>query len=248
MPSRRLPNSTPAVIRTLKAARDTWKNTPNAADRAITPDQWASLDDANPNSLLNLFLKDGSAVDLAQAAQSPLTSNAAQTAARLTQLVSHFHQVLDLGIARGAFAAGARSYYGRAVSATSIPDLSDYDAVAAAADNIVNGEAERKTAEAANYVAMALPGAAEVAAASAQFKTLQAQSKAAQTNTDKQRDTLNTLYPTAQALAVDICETVEFFYRKDTDEANRRTKCQRWGVVYIYDQTPPTPTPPPTPK
>ncbi len=32
MPTRRLPNSTPAVIRTLKTARDTWNNTPNAAD------------------------------------------------------------------------------------------------------------------------------------------------------------------------------------------------------------------------
>ena len=35
MPYRKLPNSVPAVIRTLKAARDEWKNTPLAADRAI---------------------------------------------------------------------------------------------------------------------------------------------------------------------------------------------------------------------
>jgi len=34
MPSRKLPNSTPAVIRTLKTARDAWKNTPSAADPA----------------------------------------------------------------------------------------------------------------------------------------------------------------------------------------------------------------------
>jgi len=36
MPSRKLPNSTLAVIRTLKTARDAWKNTANPADRAIS--------------------------------------------------------------------------------------------------------------------------------------------------------------------------------------------------------------------
>src|SRR6266566_9876661 len=101
MPSRKLPNSVPAVIRTLKAARDTWKITPNAADRAITPEQWAQLDDNDPNSLLNRLLKEASDVDLAQAAQAPLTTEVSQVGARLTMHVSHFHQVLDLGIARG---------------------------------------------------------------------------------------------------------------------------------------------------
>ena len=43
--------------------------------------------------------------------------------------VSHFHQVLDMGIARGTFALGARSYYGRDVNASAIPDLSDYELV-----------------------------------------------------------------------------------------------------------------------
>jgi hypothetical protein len=74
------------------------------------------------------------------------------------------------------------------------------------------------------------------------------QSEQAQVNTDQQREELNALYPAAQALAVDICDTVEFFYRKDPDDASRRVKCQRWGVVYIYDQpAAPAPTPTPTP-
>jgi hypothetical protein len=64
MPSRRLPNTTPAVVRLLKTARDTYKNTPNAADRKITAEQWAKLDDANPASFLNGFLKEVSEVDL----------------------------------------------------------------------------------------------------------------------------------------------------------------------------------------
>lgn len=248
MPSRKLPNSVPAVIRTLKTAREEWKNTPNAAERAITAEQWAQLDDGNPDSLLNHLLKEASDVDLAQAAQAPLTTALGQAAARLTMFCSHFHQVLDLGIARGTFAAGARSYYGRDISATSIPDLSSYDAVAEAADAIVKGETARQTAEGAAFKAMALPSAAEVGVLLTQFNTLHSQSEQALVNTDRQRADLNAIYPAAQALAADICDTVEFFYRKETDSATLRSKASRWGVVYVYDNAgTPSPTPPPAP-
>ena len=177
MPSRRLPNTTPTVIRTLKAARDEWKNTPNAADRAISADQWAQLDDTVPTSLLNRFLGDVSAVDLAEAAQAPLVSAESHAAAKLTMGISHFHQVLDLGVARGIFSAGARGYYGRDITASSIPNLSSYAAIAEAGEAVVNGEAARKTAEGAAYVPMALPSAAEVGALLTQFTTLDSQNE-----------------------------------------------------------------------
>lgn len=259
MPSRRLPNTIPAVIRTLKTARDTWKNTPVAADRAISDEHWAKLDDAVPASLLNRFLKEAGEVDLAQAAQAPLTTALAQTAERLTMFVSHFHQVLDLGIVRGDFAPGARSYYGRDVGATSIPDLSSYDAVAEAAEKIVTGEAARAAAETTTwdggmtwdqsqwdgtYRPMALPSAAEVGELLTAFNTQRGQSQTAQSKTDREREEAMALYPEAQALAVDICDTVEFFYRKDPDASSRRAKCERWGVAYLYESAP-APTPPP---
>jgi hypothetical protein len=46
---------------------------------------------------------------------------------------------------------------------------------------------------------------------------------------------------------VDICDTVEFFYRKDPDDSSRRAKCERWGVVYVSDAAPAAPPPTPTP-
>lgn len=253
MPSRKLPNSMPAVIRTLKLARDTYKAT-NAAERAISAAQFDSLDDTKATSLLNRLLKEATDVDLAQATQAPLTTQLSQAAARLTMHVSHFHQVLDLGIIRGYFAGGARAYYGRDVHSTSIPDLSSYPALEEAAAKIMSGETARAQAEGANYKPMALPNASEVATLAAQFNTLYTQSRNAQTNTDKQREEAQALYPEAQALAVDICDTVEFFYRKDPDASSRRQKCARWGVVYFYEpgETPdPAPgggtTPPPNP-
>jgi len=250
MPSRRLPNSMPAVIRTLKAARDAWKNTPVAADRAISAEHWARLDDTDDESFLNQLLKEASDVDLALAAQAPLSSQFSQVYARLTLFVSHFHQVLDMGIARGAFAAGARGYYGRDIGSTTIPDLSNQVAVMEAAEAVVTGEAARDTAEDTAYVPMALPSAAEVATLRTQFLTLRNQREQAVVKTDREREELMALYAEAQALAVDICDTVEFFYRKDPDAGSRRTKCERWGVVYHFEpgeQPAPAPNPNPDP-
>lgn len=267
MPHRQLPNTIASVIRCLKAARDEWKRTPIAASRAITADQWAQLDDTNPASLLNQIIGQSATVDGALAAQAPVTGSAADTAAKLGMTVSHFHQVFDLGVARGVFAAGARSYYQRAVAATTIPDLSGYDAIAEEADNIVKGEAARAAAEGhpatydsglrfdsgvrfdsiVGYTPMALPSAAEVGALAAQFKTQRDESDRVQVDTDTQRETLQMLYAAALALAVDLCDTVEFFYRHDPDDSSRRQKCERWGVVYVSDTAPVTPPPAPTP-
>jgi hypothetical protein len=143
--------------------------------------------------------------------------------------------VLDLGIARGTFKEGARSYYGRDIGAGALPDLSTYDDVLAAGEAIVAGEAARQTAEGAAFVPMALPTAAEVQTALTAFTVARSDAQRAQVKTDSEREDVSALYPEAQALAVDICDTVEYFYRKDPDPASLRAKASRWGVVYIYD-------------
>jgi hypothetical protein len=67
MPSRKLPNSTPTVRRTLQAAHDEWKRTPVAANRALSPEQWAQLDDADPAALFTRFGQQADVVDAALA-------------------------------------------------------------------------------------------------------------------------------------------------------------------------------------
>jgi hypothetical protein len=249
MPSRRLPNTVAAVLRTLKTARDMYKNTPNAADRAISAEQFARLTDAGaPASFLTRFEKECTDVDLALAAQGAQTTDLSQKAARATMAVSHFHQVFDLGVARGAFSASARRFYGRDLTATTLPPLSSYDEVAEAAQKIVDGEAARASAEGGAYVAMALPSATEVHDALTAFGGARTAAQTATVQTDREREEAGALYPEAQALAVDICDTVEFFYRKDPSAGSRRQKCERWGVVYVFGQgEQPAPPPPPNP-
>jgi hypothetical protein len=237
MPYRRLPNSIPSVLRTLQVARDKYKNTPNAADRAISAEQFAKLTDTgSPESFLTRFQKEVTDVDLALAAQAPLTGDLSVKGARATMLVSHFHQVLDLAIARGVFPEGVRRYYGREVSATKGPALATQQEALEEAQKIVDGEAARAAAEGGAYVAMAMPSAVQVQEALTAYGGTLAASRAATEKTDREREEAGALYPEAQALAVDICDTVEFFYRKDPSAGSRRVKCRRWGVVYVFGE------------
>lgn len=250
MPTRRLPNSTPAVIRALTAAREAWQRFP--ADRLISADQWAQLDENQAAGLLNRFLKEAGDVDKALAAQAPLTSAQSQALARLTLYVNHFHQVYDLGVVRGDFSAGGRAYYGRDVNATTIPDLSTLDSVISAAQAIVKGEADRQTAEAAAFKPMALPSAAEVAAILTDAKQKRAAAEAAKIATDTEQGELATLYPEAQRLTVSILNHIDFHLneRQDLDAPGRRRIARTWGVVYVNndgtlntDETTPEPAP-----
>jgi len=50
-------------------------------------------------------------------------------------------------------------------------------------------------------------------------------------------------HPEANAWAVDICDTVEFLYRKDPARSSRCAKCARWGVVYNVNANEPQPAP-----
>lgn len=237
MPYRRLPNSNPAVLRTLKVARAEYKNTPDAAERAISAEQWELLrDTGSPESFLARFERECGDVDRALAAQAPLTSELSLKAARATMLVSHFHQVFDLGVDRGQFQAGARRYYGRDITATKVPALSTYEEVQEAAEAITQGEADRAAAEGASYVAMTNPTPADVTAGLAAFATARTAAQGAVKKTDREREEAGALYPEAQALAVDICDSVEFFYRKDPSASSRRAKCRRWGVVYVFEE------------
>jgi hypothetical protein len=108
------------------------------------------------------------------------------------------------------------------------------------------GEAARQLAEGAAFRALALPSAAEVATHLTAFTTARNLAQQAQVKTDREREDVSALYPAAQALAVDLCDTIEFFYRKDPDDASRRAKCKRWGVVYFYEPNEPQ-DPEPTP-
>lgn len=82
-----------------------------------------------------------------------------------------------------------------------------------------------------------------------QLKTELDLSKQADVNLDRESEEAGALTPEGQALAVDIVQQVEHFYRHDPDDASRRTKCTRWGVTYVFEhgEQPDPPADPPAP-
>ncbi len=261
MPHRVLANSIPTALRVLKKARDQYLLTTIPAERAITAEQFAGLDPVNPPapalpSFLNRFLKETGEVDIAIGEQGTATDNFSAARKRAAMFVSHFHQVYDLGIARDVFTAAGRSYYGRSISDTTIPDPGDDDDLADALDAIIKGETDRQAAEGVSFVAMGNPSAAQVAAVRTAFTTARNPKSLALQKTDREREEASVMLPEALERCKDIYETVEYFFRKDTDDASRRTKCARWGIMYASDPNepatpsanPPAPDNPPAPN
>lgn len=123
MPSRRLPNSVPTAVHVLKTARDFYLLTALPADRAIDAATFAKLDATILASFLNRWLKELGDIGTAKAAGTTITDRLQPKKDRAALLISHFHQGLDRGITRGAFAPGARSYYARDAHDTRIPEL-----------------------------------------------------------------------------------------------------------------------------
>ncbi len=244
MPHRILANSIPTALRVLKKARDQYLLTTNPAERAITAEQFAGLDPVDPPapaqpSFLNQFIKETGEVDIALGEQGTATDNFNAARKRAAMFVSHFHQVYDLGVAREVFTAAGRSYYGRNISDTTIPDPSDDDDLSDALDAIIKGETDRQAAEGAAFVAMSNPSAAQVATVRTAFTTARNPKNLALQKTDREREEASAKLPAALERCKDIYDTVEYFYRKDPDDSSRRQKCARWGVMYASDPNEP---------
>ncbi len=250
MPTRRMPNSRVTVQRALSTALQTYQLT-SPAERLFLDELFVQLNDANPDSIYRRFLKETHEVSLAEIDQSPAVAALNRASEELRQVCSHFHQVLDMAIDRGQFDPSVRGYYGRDINATTIPPLSSQDEIKEAGENITRGEAERQTREAGNYRAMINPSAADVADALLDFTDRLGAVVTTEKKTDDEREEAASVYSQARELVEDIWDEVEHHHRKDKDDASRRTKCARWGVVYIYDnggaETPPpaSPTTPP---
>ena len=254
MASKLTPNNPTAALRFLDANIVTYRGVQNVLHIAITPAQWATIDPDNPASLGSRFRKEMAEADAALANQTQIVKHMNELGDRLAMYVAHFHIQLDGGITRGDVpsGAGARVFYKRDINGGPIPSLKSHADIAAAAANIVAGEAARLAAEGPGAVTMPFPSAAQVGALATQFTAAREAVSGASTVTDLQREDVTTLYPAVHDLIVDMIEQIEFFFRKDKDPASFRAKCARWGIEYYYgpgEEPPPEPTPPtpPTP-
>jgi len=245
MPARNLPRTLPSALRVMRRCREQFQMTPAPAEQAIGAAIWAELNPANAAGLLRRLETEMGEAATAQAAAGPATADKQVAAVQLLQHCSHFHQVLDLAIARGRWPASVRTFYGRAAASSVLPAMGTEAELDAVADNIVRGEALRQAAEGGGYAPMTNPTAGDVGSLYSTWRNARLTAAGAAQTADEEAEDVSELLPAALALCLDIFDSVEFFYRKETPDSSRRRKCRRWGVEYLYSsgETPDDPVP-----
>ena len=243
MPGRSLPNSDTARTSALDTAFNKWDATP-APLRAFS--------DAQHDALVAQrapWRQANGAAGTALSAQTSAVNQAETLGSALGQLVSHFIQGFNLAVARGYYPASARAYYQLDVGNAELPTLTNQAARLTWAQNILDGETARQTAEGAAFKPMAMPSAAEISAALAAYVPALTVASTAKDAYDVAQQDVQALRDGVDAVILDLWDTIEFTYRHD-DAATLRRKAREWGVVYAPrpGETPdPTPTPSPTP-
>ena len=242
MPFRQLPSTDAGRLQALNAAKTKADNS-TAAQQAITAETRAAIDTLAP-AFAKEVQERGTALSGQTAASAALTT-AMDT---LRTLVSHYFQVMNFAIGRGDIPASARAFYQLGVGEESVPALGQEADVDLWARRIADGEVART---AAGGVPMAMPSAAQVAAAHTDFTAKQKAQSTSKDAFDKEQGDVVNLRETVDEAVRDVWDEVEFTYRKE-EAANLRRKAREWGVVYALRpgepaETPPTPEPAPAP-
>jgi hypothetical protein len=221
--TRLLAKSTPQVFNLLRIA---FNNSETYADKTtlpIPPEVYAKLLVYYPK-----LARETGEYNNAMVTQTGVTAAKRAAHDRLAMFCSHYHQVFNLGILRGFFAANDRMFYGIDVNSSKIPPTEKEIEVINCATNIKNGEAARV---AAGGKPMNCPTAAEVEAEYQAFFLLSQEQTVLKRASNKEQEDISDILAEGIRLAADICDELEHKWRHDTD-SSKRAKCREWGVVY----------------
>ena len=156
MPSRRLPQSDNQRSAALDTCNTKYQATA-APNRLITPAQFVTL-----GAVLSPWRGARAQVGITLAAQTAATGLCNTCFTACTRLNSHFIQVLNLAIERGALPASVRAYYELPVSHGEVPEMSTTADALQWAAKLAAGESQRISA---GGLALAWPTIGQVSAA-----------------------------------------------------------------------------------
>ena len=241
MPSRRLPqtdaNRSKALI---TCARRT--STLSAGAWLITVAQNNTL-----NGLLSSWRNNQNAAGGGLSVQTGATSASQQCLTRTVRIISHFIQVLDMAIERGALPPSVRPLYQLNASHGGVPDINTVADALLWAQRLADGEAARINQGGAP---LAWPAVSEV---TAEADLLRAAADTQSTDKllfDQAQEAIATQRPAIDTHIRDLWDTIEYNLRHEPDAASLRRKAREWGVVYINDdgsEETDEPAPAPTP-
>ena len=149
---------------------------------------------------------------------------------------SHFIQVFNLGVARGKYPAGHRSYYGLETSSDAVPDMGTEDLVKLWAHHLIDGDAERLLN---GGVPMANPDIAEVQTALTAMETQMTVHDNFAFLLDQKQEAVESMHTLVDPIIKKVWDEVETFFNEETPES-KRANARLWGVVYVTEGAPAT--------
>lgn len=224
MPYRQLPNTDATRIAAVDALVAKVATVP-AADRPYPAALHTELNALGPQ-----FKTEAQQAGTALSAQSAATSQATLDFLALQTAVSHYFQVLNLAIARGAIPREARAHYQIDISNATVPDLITQADVVLWAGRVTSGETARMALPGA--VAMAMPSTGDVATAASVYATSSKTQTTAKDTYDDEQNDVAALRPGVDKMIRDIWDYIEFALRGDPAPSRRR-KAREWGVTYL---------------
>ena len=238
MPKRRLPRADDARTAALSTCLAKY-NATAAPDRLISAAQFVTL-----NGALSPWRAATGALGPALQAQTDATPLAESTLATSVRFTSHFIQVINFAIERGALPASTRSYYQLPVTHAEVPDMNTCPDALLWAGRLSTGETARI---ADGGAPMAWPTIAEVNTAAAACAAAELVQSNAKDTFDIAQKNVSDLRPTVDPVIKDDWDTIEYNLRNETPPSLRR-RAREWGVVYEGEEEEETPpAPPPTP-
>ncbi|MGE0636817.1 MAG: carboxypeptidase-like regulatory domain-containing protein [Bacteroidia bacterium] len=164
---------------------------------------------------------------------TPVKDGAVNTCRMLN---SHFIQVFNLGVARGKYPAGHRSYYGLETSSDAVPDMGTEDLVKLWAHRLIDGDADRLLN---GGLPMANPDIAEVQAALTAMETQMTAHDNFVFLLDQKQEAVESMNALVDPIIKKVWDEVETYFNEETPES-KRANARLWGVVYVTEGAPAT--------
>lgn len=221
MPFRRIPSSMRKIVQALQAAQSKYNAT--GTNQAFSVATKTALD-----TLLPLLMAELSQKNTSSASKYSASRLEDESMAKAKMYISHYFQVLNLGIERKIYKASERIFYGLNQNRKSVPKLGKENDVIYWAEEIARGEASRI---ASGGIPMANPSAAEVHTAASDFITKHKDQSEKKDSHGKESKDVKDLFGDARQLVIDIWDEVEFAFRR-RDRAAKRKRAKEWGVFY----------------
>jgi hypothetical protein len=224
MPYRRLPTTDQARIRALQAALA--HHTDQATQKEILSDSvFMEL-----KNFLPRFQNAVSYFDLSQKTQTKRAQEYSELVKKARIYVSHFIQVVNMGIARGELKPEVRKFYQLKNEEKAIPNLLTEKSLAEWGKIIIEGDQKRILAG-GNPIYN--PSIALVKVNYEKFYDAWKNQKVLQANTVRNLKQVTSMRKEANSLVVKIWNEIETYYSGFPDEI-KREKGLRHGLVYVF--------------